>query len=55
MRTFIIVRDDEVTKIDRNTLVQKKLLSPRIKRSKQRAKAAVVEFKLRDRKRKANG
>jgi hypothetical protein len=55
MNTFAVVKDDEVTRIDRTVLQEKKFISTRIQKSKQRAKAAVVEFKLRDRKRKISG
>ena len=49
LATFAIVKDDEVIKVDHETLEEKRLLS--FRKTKTRAKANVVEFKLRDRNR----
>jgi len=52
MTTFAVIKDDEVTKLDHATLEQKRLLSFPVRKSKAKAKANVVEFKLRNRNKK---
>ena len=54
METFSVVKDDEVTKVDHDSLEQRKLMffPKRVAKSVRKAKASVVAFKLRDRARK---
>jgi len=54
MATFAVVKDDEVTKVDHDTLEAKRLLSFPVRKTKAKARSNIVAFKLRDLKRTKN-
>ena len=52
MNTFSSVKDDEIELVSHEQLEQKKLMSFPVRKAKKQAKANIVEFKLRAKRRK---
>jgi hypothetical protein len=55
MATFAVVQDDEVNLVDHATLQKKGIMSFPVRKAKKKAKAAIVEFKLRQIKKVTRG